>query len=372
MTLGLTMIVKNEEEVLARALSNASVYADEIVIVDTGSTDGTVAVAKAFTDKVYSFTWCDDFAAARNFAFSKTACEYRMWLDADDVVPDKTAKQIATLKRRLSSDVNIVMLPYVLETDERGVPVFSYYRERIVKNVPELCWHGRVHEVIPLVGKVIRAPYSVRHMKPIGRSSGGRNLGIYERMIARGEPLNARERYYYARELFYNGEFERALVEFDRSVLDPACYIPNRVDACIMESRCLVKLGRRAEAFAPLFKSFEFALPTGEACCEIALLYFADGKYERAAFWFETAARIKPDYDSGAFVDADCYGFLPFVWLTVCYDRLGDLKNAYKWHCRAKKAKPSHPSVVANQKYFDSVILGKHDHAPRKSTAADF
>ncbi|MBP5242625.1 MAG: glycosyltransferase family 2 protein [Clostridia bacterium] len=91
------MIVKNEEEVLARCLTCVKGFADQIVVVDTGSTDGTVAIAETFTDEVYHFTWVDNFSAARNYAFSLATCPYVMWLDADDVIEDEEIKKLNQL-----------------------------------------------------------------------------------------------------------------------------------------------------------------------------------------------------------------------------------------------------------------------------------
>lgn len=75
-TISLCMIVKNEERILARCLDSVKDLVDEIVIVDTGSVDATRRIAQTYTDRVYDFTWIDDFSAARNFAFSKATCEY--------------------------------------------------------------------------------------------------------------------------------------------------------------------------------------------------------------------------------------------------------------------------------------------------------
>ena len=70
------MIVKNEEKILDRCLSTVVDLVDEVVIVDTGSTDATKEIAARYTDKIYDFRWIDDFSAARNFAFSK-AMDYK-------------------------------------------------------------------------------------------------------------------------------------------------------------------------------------------------------------------------------------------------------------------------------------------------------
>ena len=75
-TISLCMIVKNEEKILDRCLSTVADLVDEIVIVDTGSTDATKEIAAKYTEHIYDFLWVDDFSAARNFAFSKATCEY--------------------------------------------------------------------------------------------------------------------------------------------------------------------------------------------------------------------------------------------------------------------------------------------------------
>ncbi len=362
MKLSLCMIVKNEEDTLCRALSTASIIADEIIIVDTGSTDGTKKAALSFTDKVYDFKWCDDFSAARNFAISKASCDYYMWLDADDVIPAETAKKLRAALAKLKPDIDMIMLPYVIDVDEAGNPTFSYYRERVMRNSPEYYFRGRVHEAVPLRGKTVKLPFAVFHKKPHGRESGSRNLDIYEKMRSSGIKLEPRETYYYARELFYNGKFADAANAFEEFLTAGSGFIPNCVDSCIMLSRCYSRLGQNDKALSSLYRSFVYGLPTGEAACEIGLTYFARNDYRSAAYWFEIAAKAKPDLNSGAFVDINCYGFLPNVWLTVCYDRLGDIKKAYKRHLRAEKLRPDHPSIVANRKYFDGIKANEKIH----------
>ncbi len=70
-TISLCMIVRNEEKVLARCLESVRGCVDEIVIVDTGSSDATKEIAARYTDRIYDFEWIDDFSAARNYAFEQ-------------------------------------------------------------------------------------------------------------------------------------------------------------------------------------------------------------------------------------------------------------------------------------------------------------
>ncbi|MFR2459147.1 MAG: glycosyltransferase, partial [Christensenellales bacterium] len=77
-SVSLCMIVKNEEVVLKRCIDSVRDAVDEVIIVDTGSQDNTRAIASELTPKVYDFEWIDDFAAARNYAFSLASCDYIM------------------------------------------------------------------------------------------------------------------------------------------------------------------------------------------------------------------------------------------------------------------------------------------------------
>ena len=147
-TVSLCMIVKDEEEALTRCLESVSGLVEEIVIVDTGSTDKTRDIAAGFTDKVYSFTWIDDFAAARNEAFSHATMDYCMWLDADDVLLESDREAFRTLKETLDPAVSVVMAPYHTGFDQEGRVTFSYYRERLIKNHAGMRWEGAVHEAI--------------------------------------------------------------------------------------------------------------------------------------------------------------------------------------------------------------------------------
>ena len=208
-TISLCMIVKNEEAVLKRCLESAREAADEMIVVDTGSQDRTKEIAREAGARVFEFPWTDDFAAARNFSFSKAAMDFCMWLDADDVLLPEDREQLKALKQSLAPDVDMVMMKYHTAFDQRGKPVFSYYRERLVRNGKSFRWIGAVHEVIPPRGKVIYSPIAVTHQK-IGPGDPDRNLRIFEKLLREGTPLDPRQRFYYARELYYHENYTNA------------------------------------------------------------------------------------------------------------------------------------------------------------------
>lgn len=106
---------ENEEQVLARCLDSVADLMDEIIIVDTGSTDRTKEVAARYTDQIYDFTWIGDFSAARNFSFSKATMEYIYAPDADEVLDAENRARFLDLKNCLLPEIEIVQMWYVTE-----------------------------------------------------------------------------------------------------------------------------------------------------------------------------------------------------------------------------------------------------------------
>ena len=113
-TISLCMIVKNEEKVLGRCLDSAKDITDEIIIVDTGSTDGTKEIARRYGAKIFDQKWQDDFSLARNFSFSKATMDYCMWLDADDIIREEEAAKLIRWKAEADGSEDVLMLRYVV------------------------------------------------------------------------------------------------------------------------------------------------------------------------------------------------------------------------------------------------------------------
>ncbi|QOV89230.1 tetratricopeptide repeat-containing glycosyltransferase family 2 protein [Humisphaera borealis] len=146
----LCMIVRNEEHNLPRSLAGLAQLFDDIVIVDTGSTDGTRAVAEAIGARVYDFTWCDDFSAARNFGRRQATGDWIFWLDADDRFDAENLTRLRRLLEQLPvADELSHDLIYVMScrsaTCNPGVS-FDIAHTRLFRNRSDIAWRGRIHE----------------------------------------------------------------------------------------------------------------------------------------------------------------------------------------------------------------------------------
>lgn len=348
-TISLCMIVRDEEAVLGRCLDSIRGIADEIVIVDTGSQDRTKEIARAYTDRIYDFPWVDDFAKARNEAFSKAQKDYILWLDADDVLEEKDRQAFLRLKEELDPQTDVVMMPYQVAFNEKGEPVFSYERERLLRREAGFYWEGAVHEAITPRGQILHSPIAVTHRKEQVHDPD-RNLRIFEKLLEKEGSLSPRHQYYYGRELMGHGQDEKAVRVFSDFLDSDRGWTENCVGACLDMAGCLCRLGRKREAMRALARSFTYDLPRPEICCAMGKLYLEQRDYERAVYWYETACQCPPHIHG--FQQAEYRDIIPLLQLCVCYDRMGEYRKAYACHEKCRQLRPNHPSVQFNEEYF--------------------
>jgi glycosyltransferase involved in cell wall biosynthesis len=141
--LSLCMIVKNEDQNLGRCLQSAQAWVDEMIVVDTGSNDETVAIAESFGAKVSHFQWCDDFAAARNYSLTLATGAWILVLDADEelvIQPDYTDNW-RTTPDLLAWQIN-------LWDADASEGLTGMATQRLFRNLPDLKYAGRYHEAL--------------------------------------------------------------------------------------------------------------------------------------------------------------------------------------------------------------------------------
>lgn len=147
MKLSACVIVKNEEKCLSTCLESVKNVASEMIVVDTGSTDRTVEIARQCGASVYHFEWIDDFSAARNFALSKATGDWIIFLDADEQLAAESAPQLHQVikqAQREQYDLIAVMLTnYDLSNNQ---PISASPQVRLFRNDPDIRYVGAIHE----------------------------------------------------------------------------------------------------------------------------------------------------------------------------------------------------------------------------------
>ncbi|MBL4931648.1 glycosyltransferase [Clostridium paridis] len=353
-TISLCMIVKNEENVICRCLNSIKDIVDEIIIVDTGSTDKTKDVVRDYTDKIYDFKWIDDFSAARNFSFDRATMDYILWLDADDVLLEEDRKKFFKLKETMMPDIDEVMMKYNVGLNQRGEVTLSYYRERLSKRNKGYKWHEPVHEYLEINGKVINSDICITHKKE-HENEKGRNLIIYRKYLSEGKKLTIRGLFYYARELYYNEYYSEAIESFNKFLDSNKGWQEDNINACLDLAKCYSNLNDKKNCLRILLRSFEYDTPRAEACCNIGYYYFEKNDYKRAIFWYKLATSIEKPESGWGFIYNDYWDYIPFMQLCVCYDRLGNINEAMRYNNKAAECKPNDQAVLYNKKYFESL-----------------
>lgn len=288
--ISLCMIVKNEEKVLARCLDSIVDLMDEIIIVDTGSTDSTKEIAGRYTDKIYDFTWVDDFSAARNFAFSKATKEYIYSADADEVLDETNHKRFWELKQVLLPEIEVVQMKYGNQLSHGTAYNFDEeYRPKLFKRLRDWVWIEPIHEQIRLDPIVYDSDIVITH-KP-HENHAKRDFSVFQKHINSGLRLSKRLHHMYAMELYISGDaddFAEAENFFAESAVDPTRSIDE-----VKEAACVVcrSARLRGDSHILLKMSLKDLLTEGssEMCYELGEYFYQKGDYSEAAMWYYNA-----------------------------------------------------------------------------------
>jgi FkbM family methyltransferase len=230
--LSASIIVKNEESCLLTCLESIK-GVDEIVIVDTGSTDSTIEIAKNFTDKVYhgeEFLWRDDFAFSRNQSLEKCSGDWVLIIDADEVLEENGVAKIREVIK--TTKQNCIFFKTISESNHSQV----HDSIRLFKTGEGIHWKGRVHNYLSVaIGETsdikLYYGYSEAHKKDPDRA-----LRILNKVVEEN-PNCGREVYYLAREYWYRHDYEMA-IKWYKNYLTKATWYPEIADAYLMLARC--------------------------------------------------------------------------------------------------------------------------------------
>ncbi len=252
------MIVKDEEELLPRCLESVCGAVDEIIVVDTGSSDRSAAIARKHGAKVVEFAWCDDFAAARNAGLELATGDWILFLDADEALDTAAREQIRSWTAVSGCDGLFLNIHNYTGSGQQGATVNPVLR--LFRNAPEHRFTGRIHEQIAAaicernpeaafhVTDMVIHHYGYQTVIVERKDKVNRNVRLLQRAVME-EPKQPFHHYNLGVEYLRTGQAERALESFGtaREMIDPA--VTSYAHLLFKyEVRCLEHLHRWPEA----------------------------------------------------------------------------------------------------------------------------
>ncbi|WP_029232503.1 glycosyltransferase [Butyrivibrio sp. VCB2006] len=324
-TISVCMIVKNEEACLGRCLDSLKGIADELIVVDTGSTDNTIAIAKEKGATVYNFKWTGDFSDARNYAFSLATCDYIYSADADEELDEENRQRFLKLKEDIDKlGVDIVQMYYSNQLAYRTV--YNYDRElrpKLFKRIRKFVWVDPIHEQVMLEPVISDSDIEIIHRPRENHAS--RDLESFRKAVKDGRKFSRRLLGMYARELFMAGsdeDFIAAKDFFIQATLDN-----NRTIDEIKEASCVLAhiavLEKDAEAMLKYTLKDATTEMSSEMCYELGDYYYNKKDLDEAIVWYYNAA-----YECESILDIRKSMELPRLAIAKCYRDLGNEEQA--------------------------------------------
>jgi glycosyltransferase involved in cell wall biosynthesis len=317
------MIVKNEERNLGDCLETVMGFADQVVVVDTGSTDRTAEIAEEYAARVIRSDWHGDFSYSRNISLDHADSQWILWLDADDRVPPAEADKLRKLKTAPPDRAFYLKVRNVLP----GGFGEQWYQLRMFPNHPEIRFERKVHEQVAFAIQRLKMPVCREDVRID-------HVGYENPEIKREKALRNRE---------------ILLADFPRYRQDPA-YVSSIGDSYFL-----------TEDFSAAIQWYQkvLAIPHGErrqpdifrqTPTSIALCYQRMGDWEKASQWIEKAIQASPQKIDSLFLAAELR------------EKLGDLAGAAALYERIIQV-PASPTTYAADweglKARSLVFLGK-------------
>jgi glycosyltransferase involved in cell wall biosynthesis len=331
MNISCCMIVRDEEPFISDTLKNAREYFDEILVVDTGSVDSTMRLAEEFADKVYSYEWRNDFAAARNYGIEKAQNDWIFILDADehiskfnlDSIKDLMSQEncIGRIKCRNKMNNGQIYLERIKRIfnrkryhykgiiHEQIVPTYNSYEN--VKDIDLIIDHiGYLEEAIERTNKI------------------DRNIKLLTEAV-KSDPQDVYLLYQLGKSFSLKKDHKNAKICYEQAIAyNRNKYLYEYIEDLIESyGYTLINLGLYKEALKLEEYSFIYG-KRPDYCFLMGLIYMNNGVFNKSVEWFSKCIGEKEGNIEGI------NSFLPSYNIGVIYECLGDRSNAINWYSK--------------------------------------
>ncbi len=311
--LAVCIIAKDEAGNIPHAIASAKPVADEIIVVDTGSSDGTPDVALSLGARVLRHTWQDDFSKARNEAIAAATSEWILFLDADEIIPEDAVEEI---RSAISADADAFFVSIESRVRSQAGRIFVNSFPRLFRRIPGVKFEGKVHEQI--LPSLQRQGARIAHSRIIIKHAGydlsraemteklKRNCRLLEAELSQ-DPQNGLALFHLGETHSLLGDYERAVECYSKALDDDL--VPREIKAVCLQNyaAALVKLGRYGEALEKLeaaesFNSKLLSLYLVKASALFGMKRYSDAedeikRYLRKARHFVSDPTYRLDYN---------------------------------------------------------------------------
>jgi glycosyltransferase involved in cell wall biosynthesis len=350
--LTLCMIVRDEEARLGCCLASVRGVVDELVVVDTGSRDGTRELARASGARVLDFAWCDDFSAARNHGLAAARGDWVLVLDADEELVSADARaRLLDFARTAGALAGQLELENVSGAGERARVLLTRFFPRA-----GVCYRRRIHEELVRAGEPLRGrPTGVRARHDgyaaelmTGRAKAARNEALLRRALAEN-PEDGHDWYHLGRALEVAERHEEALAAYEAAVLRVRDEDPHLAHLLESAATCLRRLGRSRQALDWLGQVEHDFAERADTVFLLALLAMDVGELARAERGFLRCLELGAKERPAGVVEQSALatGVGPAHNLGVLYEFSGRPREARAAYERALEMEPGHAGARA-------------------------
>lgn len=237
MKISACMIAKNEEKVIARCIESYRMAVDEIIVIDTGSTDRTVAIAKSLGAKVFHFTWIDDFAAAKNYAIDKAKGDWIIFLDADEYFAHGTGNNLPSFLQKLDKGFGAVGCRMLNIDEVKGKVITEVVHVRIFKNDKYLRYVNPIHEELTYSNKGVKLQaylaereklviHHTGYSTNLSKEKAQRNLALLLKQVD-GDIAAKPEYFYYIADTYFSMDEWDKTIRYIRLFMDTGAKLSN-------------------------------------------------------------------------------------------------------------------------------------------------
>lgn len=324
--------MKNEEQNIPQLMKSVEGCFDEIIFTDTGSTDASIEVAKREGAQVKNFTWCDDFAAARNASFDGVRTDFVAWLDLDDVL--ENPQGFLNFRNDAMGLGDYWISSYHYSSHPDGKPACTFARERVFRVSKNYQWKYFVHEgVMPTPGtKMQFSPvWSVKHMRTAEDmvKDKARNLDLFTKS---GRDLDDRMLYYFGKELFEQGKPHEAIPELGKALKSPSLQMHDRILAMQYLCFCYLQTNQLDQAQQIATQGLVLAPQRAEFYNFIADCMIRQQRFPDAVPSLQAAKacvmQAGPNTPTPVFHNEEAYTTGPRVNLAKIYAQMGQMDQA--------------------------------------------